>query len=116
MAWPATSNREYSGNRSFTNRQARTVNQRPIMYCNVRCYSFKQIDGEQQMPKGTAFRAFKHSLPILTEGTDYFYLDAEQQRAVIEPLRESGLIYRTTRHLVLLTESASQHLCMDTDA
>lgn len=92
------------------------MNQTPILYRNVRCYSFKQIDAELQMPKGSAFRAFKHSLPILTEGIDYFYLDAEQQRAVIEALRDSGLIYRTTRHLVLLTGAASQRLCTDTDA
>ena len=82
----------------------------PIIYRNTHCYSFKQLDQQNQAPKGTGFRAFKRALPALIEEVDYFYLDAQQQQAVIEPLREAGSIYRSTRHLVLLTAAGCQRV------
>lgn len=75
----------------------------PIVYRDTPCYSFKQLDEDLEVPKGTAFRLFKRGLQTLVEGVDYFYLDADSEGDFIEPLRERGAIYRSTRHLVLLT-------------
>jgi hypothetical protein len=86
------------------------VNHPSIVYRNTSCYSFKQIDEWRQAPKGTAFMAFKRGLQTLTEGVDYFYLDAEREQELIQPLRESGQIYRATRHLVLLTDAGCGRL------
>ena len=74
------------------------------MYRGVPCYSFRQLDGRMQAVKGTAFRAFKRARGDLLEGVDYFYLDANEERAFIELLRARGLIYRSGWHLVLLTD------------
>lgn len=82
----------------------------PIVYRDTPCFSFKQIDDELQAPKGTAFKLFKRGLETLIEGVDYFCLDADSDACFIEPLRERGAIYRSTRHLVLLTERGRQRI------
>lgn len=79
--------------------------QQAIMYQGLPCYSFRQLDERMQAVKGTAFRAFKRAGDDLTEGVDYFYLDANQQREFIEHLRARDLIYRSSWHLVLMTDS-----------
>jgi len=89
------------------------LHSKPIIYRGVPCYSFRQLDEDARAAKGTAFRAFKRSEPELTEGVDYFYLDAEQGRELIERLRESGLIYRSTWNLVLVTGSGRRRLGLD---
>lgn len=82
----------------------------PIIYREVECFSFKQLDECRQAVKGTSFRAFKRAAEVLVEGSDYFYLDAEQEHTLIEALQERSVIYRSTRHLVLLTDSGRRRL------
>ncbi|HEX2531354.1 MAG TPA: hypothetical protein VHK70_07760 [Burkholderiaceae bacterium] len=82
----------------------------PIIYRDTPCYSFKQIDEHHRTVKGTTFLVFKRGLSMLTEGGNFFYLPAAEEHEFIEPLRESGLIYRSTRNLVLLTDAAYQIL------
>lgn len=89
------------------------MQQNTIIYRGVPCYSFRQLDEYANAVKGTAFRAFKRLEAELTEGLDYFYLNAEQEREVIEELRRHGLIYRSTWNLVLLTNSGRHHLGLD---
>lgn len=79
------------------------ANQQAIIYQGVPCYSFRQLDARMGAAKGHAFRAFKRQREELVEGVDYFYLEAEQESGFIEALRTQGLIYSSSRHLVLIT-------------
>lgn len=81
------------------------VEQQAIMYRGVPCYSFRQLDEQRRAVKGTAFRAFKRVRDDLLQDVDYFYLDADEERDFIELLRARGLIYRSSWHLVLLTDA-----------
>jgi hypothetical protein len=81
------------------------VKQQAIMYRGVPCYSFRQLDEQMRAVKGTAFRAFKRVRDDLLQDVDYFYLDADEERDFIELLRARGLIYRSSWHLVLLTDA-----------
>jgi hypothetical protein len=82
----------------------------PIVYRGVACYSFKQLDQAAGAAKGTTFRTFKQMAGAMVEEVDYFYLDAERERQTIEALRAAGSIYRSSHHLVLLTDSGRQKL------
>lgn len=79
--------------------------QTPVLYHGVPCYSFRQLDEQAGAVKGHAFRAFKRRLGELIEGVDYFYLPAEQEGDFIKDLHRRGVIYRSSRNVVLLTES-----------
>lgn len=72
--------------------------------------SFKELDRLWAAPKGTAFLAFKHSLPILVEQQDYFHLDAVQQHTQIEALRTAGRIYLSSVNVVLLSKTGISKL------
>lgn len=82
----------------------------PVIYQGKSCLSFMQLDQRAGVVKGTAFRAFKRIHENLLEGIDYFYLDAEQERACIDALRATGQIYPSTWNLVLLTEQGWRKL------
>lgn len=84
------------------------ADQQAILHQGVPCYSFRQLDEQAGVAKGNAFRAFKRAREQLVEGVDYFYLQAEQEWELIEQLRSKELIYRSTRHLVLLTEAGRE--------
>ena len=75
-----------------------------------RFISFKELDEIWAAPKGTAFRAFKRSLPQLIETRDFVRLDAMQDPAKIERLRAAGRIYAGSVHVVLLSESGIRKL------
>lgn len=77
----------------------------PIRYADRDTFSFRQLDELNKAPKGTSFRAFKACEPRLQEGKDFFYLDAEEQRQLIEQLKATHQIYATSVNLVLLTKS-----------
>ncbi|MGH8402958.1 MAG: hypothetical protein ACRESO_06090, partial [Gammaproteobacteria bacterium] len=62
--------------------------------------SFKELDEAWAVPKGTAFRAFKRSLPVLVEQQDYIRLDARQHHTEIEALRAVGRVYASSVNVV----------------
>ncbi|MGH8320618.1 MAG: hypothetical protein ACRESX_07100 [Gammaproteobacteria bacterium] len=62
------------------------------------------------MRKGTAFRAFKRSLPVLVEQQDYIRLDARLNHAEIEALRAVGRIYVNSINVVLLSQAGVNKL------
>ncbi len=68
-----------------------------------RLLSFKEIDTLHQLPKGSAFRAFKGQ--SLVEGEHYYYWPATTHAAEIESLRRARRIYGSTVNVVLLTEA-----------
>ena len=71
----------------------------------TRLWTFKELDGLHQRPKGTAFRAFKRLEGCLREGEHYHYLDARSHGAEIAQLRQTGRIYAASVNVVLLTEA-----------
>lgn len=81
----------------------------PIPFAGVDTLSFRQLDELNRLPKGSSFRWFK-ACQELVEGQDYHYLPAEQYAGFIEELKQAGLIYPSTRHLVLLTRSGYQQM------
>lgn len=81
----------------------------PIPFAGVDTLSFRQLDELNRLPKGSSFRWFK-ACKELVEGQDYHYLPAEQYAGFIEELKQAGLIYPSTRHLVLLTRSGYQQM------
>ena len=71
--------------------------------------SFRQLDGMNDVPKGSTFRVFKRCAG-LREGEDYFYVAADAEPGLIASWREAGLIYPATVNVVLVTESGYRKL------
>ncbi len=71
--------------------------------------SLREIDLLAGTGKGTAFRGFKALAPTLHEGVDYCVLQ-QHDREVIDALRDSGRIYATSVHVVMLAPGAAQRL------
>jgi len=72
--------------------------------------SLKELDSAWAMPKGSAFRAFKHALPQLQESRDFIRLDATHDHDEIQRLRAAGRIYAGSVHVVMLSESGLRKL------
>ncbi|AGA35050.1 hypothetical protein TVNIR_3414 [Thioalkalivibrio nitratireducens DSM 14787] len=77
----------------------------PVRFRGRDTLSLRQIDEFNRVPKGTAFRRFKACRPRMQEGHDYFRLDAAEHAGWIADLRARGLVYPTSIHVVLVTES-----------
>lgn len=73
-------------------------------------WSLKEIDQSLEVPKGTAFRAFKQLLEGFDEGHDFYYLRASEDGPEIEALRGSGRIYATTINALLFTHDGYEAL------
>lgn len=69
-------------------------------------HSFRELDEVSGLAKGSAFRAFKHVEPGLTEHKDYRVLYAQEQRKLIEKLRTNQRIYTSSVNVVLLAPAA----------
>ena len=82
----------------------------PIEFDGVETLSFRQIDSMNGVSKGTAFRFFKRLRGELSEGRDYYYLPQQSHGAFIQSLRDTGQVYRSTTHLVLVTRSGYERL------
>lgn len=75
----------------------------PIFHAGVETLSLRQLDELNCVAKGTSFKAFKRCETQLQQGQDYFYLPADEHKALIDELKAAGCIYATTVHLLLLT-------------
>ncbi|TVP87832.1 MAG: hypothetical protein EA347_06920 [Thioalkalivibrio sp.] len=82
----------------------------PIRFCGHDTLSLRQLDELNQVPKGTTFRRFKAVRSSLTEGRDFFRLDAAEHAELLERLRAQGRIYPGSVHVVLLTEPGYRRL------
>ena len=87
-----------------------TREMQPIRFADTDTLSLRQLDELNHAPKGTAFRVFRRCEAQLEEGQDFFYLAADQHKALIEALKASGQIYATTVNLVLLSQSGYQRM------
>jgi len=83
---------------------------RAIRFRGQDTLSLRQLDELNQVPKGTTFRRFKACRAGLVEGRDFFRLDAGEHSDWLASLREEGLIYPSSVHVVLLTESGYRRL------
>ena len=83
---------------------------RAIRFRGQDTLSLRQLDELNQVPKGTTFRRFKARRAGLVEGRDFFRLDAGEHSALLASLREEGLIYPSSVHVVLLTEPGYRRL------
>ena len=72
--------------------------------------SFKELDLRNHWVKGTAFRGFKALLKGLSEGEDYFYLEASTDAAQIQSLRQQGRIYATSVNAVFLSYETCERI------
>jgi hypothetical protein len=81
-----------------------------IRFCGLDTLSLRQLDELNQVAKGTTFRLFKALRGSLTEGRDFFRLDAAEHAELLQRLRAEGRIYPTSVHVVLLTESGYRRL------
>ncbi|GGE45020.1 hypothetical protein GCM10007421_19000 [Halopseudomonas oceani] len=82
----------------------------PIQFANADTLSLRQLDELNKAPKGTSFRVFRRCEAQLQEGQDFFYLAADEHKALIDSLKASGQIYATTVNLVLLTRSGYERM------
>lgn len=76
-----------------------------IAFGGMDTLSLRQLDEINQVPKGTSFRRFKAVLGVLEEGRDFFRLDASTHAALLARLRAERLIYPSSVHVILITES-----------
>jgi hypothetical protein len=83
---------------------------RAIRFRGLDTLSLRQLDELNQVPKGTIFRRFKAVQHTLTEGRDFFRLDAVEHAGFLQRLRAEGRIYPASVHVVLLTESGYRRL------
>ena len=74
------------------------------------CSSFREIDQELGLPKGSSFRAFKRIEAELAQGRDYVLLLAGEDHATIARLREAGRVYASSRNVVLLSAATRARL------
>ena len=72
--------------------------------------SLRQLDELNRVPKGTTFRHFKSCRSWLVEGCDFFRLDAGEYPALLAHLREEGLIYPSSVHVLLFTETGYRRM------
>ncbi len=72
--------------------------------------TLREIDAAAGVPKGTAFRCFKHLAPSLDEERDYVVLDHLRDREAIAALRSQARLYRSSVNVVLLRAAAAQRL------
>jgi hypothetical protein len=72
--------------------------------------SFREIDQRLDLPKGSAFRAFKSIEAGLSEGSDYVLLLAGEDHAAIGALRAQGRVYASSRNVVLLAPAVGARL------
>ena len=63
----------------------------PIRFADTDTLSLRQLDELNHAPKGTAFRVFRRCEAQLEEGKDFFYLAADQHKALIEALKTGGI-------------------------
>lgn len=86
------------------------ANVHAINHAGQATLSFKQLDELNGVGKGTTFRVFKRWRGQLTEQVDYFYLPGNEHEPLIEALKASGRIYRSTTNLVLFTRDGYERL------
>lgn len=67
--------------------------------------TFRELDRASDVPKGSAFRVFKHIEQDLEESRDYVLLRWQDQRETIEQLRSSQRVYGSSVNVVLLSPS-----------
>ncbi len=87
----------------------------PFDHGGVEVLTLRQIDRMNQVPKGTAFRAFKRARDELLEGRDFFVLamdmpQSEPHAALLARLGEAGALYPGSRVAVLITAGAYARL------
>ena len=82
----------------------------PIDFDGIETLSFRQIDAMSGFSKGTTFRFFKRLRGELSEGRDYYYLPQHSHGDFIQSLRDTEQVYRSTTHLVLITQAGYERL------
>lgn len=70
--------------------------------------TLKEIDEQNAVVKGTAFRAFKAVVKHLTEEVDYFYFNGDDHPAKLAELKIQQRIYSSSVHALLFTDKAVQ--------
>lgn len=73
-------------------------------------WTLKEIDEQQGVVKGTAFRAFKSINHALIENVDYFYINGDQQPRQIHELKQSQRLYLSSQHALIFTKNAQQKI------
>lgn len=76
----------------------------------MRDYTFRELDIELGLSKGSSFRAFKQAAPALIEGRDFRVLHANTDAEAIHTLRSAGRIYGSSVNVVLLSAAAAARL------
>jgi len=65
--------------------------------------TLREIDIRTGQPKGTAFRAFRRLEPQANEGKDFWVLQAGNDAALIDALRNSNRIYPGSVNVVIVS-------------
>lgn len=64
--------------------------------------TFKELDQQHGLPKGSTFRAFKRLLANWTEGVEFICCDVRCDPVAFARLLESGRLYAGTVNAVLI--------------
>lgn len=81
-----------------------------IQFQGKNTLSLRQLDELNGVVKGTTFRRFRVLETELVDGRDYFLLDGQEHAALLDRLRQRGLIYPSTVNCLLLTEQGYRKL------
>ena len=83
----------------------------PFAYRGVEVWTLRQVDRASDVPKGTAFRAFKRCLSALVEDRDFFVetiaapSDEATARLLVR-MRDAGALYQSSQAAILVTRAA----------
>ena len=87
------------------------MQERPFLHRGVEVWTLRQVDRASDVPKGTAFRAFKRCLPALVEDRDFFVETIaapgdDSSARVLTRMREAGALYPSSQVAILVTRDA----------
>ncbi len=73
-------------------------------------HTFRDIDQHMGLPKGSAFRCFKHLRDALDQDRDFLLLEALDHSQTIAQLRLDERIYAASINVVLLSGTARERI------
>jgi hypothetical protein len=69
--------------------------------------SLRELDAAAGLPKGSAFRMFKHFAPQWQEDRDFMLLDRGHEARALDALLEPQRLYRSSLRVILLSREAA---------
>lgn len=87
----------------------------PFIHRGIEVWTLRELDRASDVPKGTAFRAFKRCRPALVEDRDFFVETIaapsdEPAARLLEQMHRASALYQSSQVAILLTRDACTKL------